>query len=72
MKRALILLAEALPSFGASVVLVAYDGLLVECEERQATAVKAIVERCLAQGLEHYLTSVPVVVKADIRRTWGG
>lgn len=71
-KRALVALAAELPTYDAQLVLVMYDSVLVECPEHNASKVKHLVKSRMEAALGHYLKTVPVVVQADIRRTWGG
>ncbi|MDF3069764.1 MAG: hypothetical protein K0R38_5365 [Polyangiaceae bacterium] len=71
-KRALTTLAAELPPYKAQLALVFYDALLVECPERHASKVKDLVGSHMEAALACYLKSVPVVVQADVRRTWGG
>lgn len=71
-KRAIVSLAAELPTYDADLVLVAYDSLLVECPEHYALKVKDLVQSHMGAALGHYLKNVPVVVQADVRRTWGG
>lgn len=71
-KQAMVSLSMVLPEHGAQMVIVAYDSLVVECPEGEADDVKALVQSHIEAGLRRYLRVVPVVVKADVRRTWGG
>jgi DNA polymerase-1 len=71
-KQAMVSLSMVLPEHGAQMVIVAYDSLVVECPEAEADDVKALVQSHMESGLRRYLRVVPVVVKADVRRTWGG
>lgn len=72
LKRALLHLARELPRYDGRLVLVLYDAVLVECPKGVAEEVRSLVESCLREGLEHFLRTVPVVVKTDVRRTWRG
>ena len=70
MKKAMVLLHEQLPRLGARLVLVVHDEVLVEAPIALAEEVRAVVESAMKTGMEKYVTSVPIVAKATIRRTW--
>jgi DNA polymerase-1 len=70
MKRAMVLLHPQLAAFGAFVILAVHDELVVEAPLEHAEAVKALVERAMREGMEEFITTIPIVVEADVRRTW--
>lgn len=72
MKQALILLYNH-PRFrrlGAKILLVIHDELLVEAPEAHADEVKAIVTRCMIDGMSTFVKAVPILVNADVRTSW--
>ena len=70
MKAALILLHRRLPALGARLVLCVHDEVLVEAPKDRAEEVKAVVESLMKEGMERFVTTVPIAVEADIRPTW--
>ncbi|MGA7742073.1 MAG: DNA polymerase, partial [Polyangia bacterium] len=70
MKAALVLLHRRLPPLGARLVLCVHDEVLVEAPVDRAEEVKAVVEKSMIEGMQRFVTSVPIVVEADIRPTW--
>jgi DNA polymerase-1 len=72
MKAALILLHQRLPPLGARLVLCIHDEVLVEAPTDRAEEVKAVVEKAMIEGMESFITAVPIVVEARICSSWGG
>ena len=70
MKAALVLLHRRLPPLGARLVLCVHDEVLVEAPVDRAEEIKAVVEKSMIEGMQRFVTSVPIVVQADIRPTW--
>jgi len=70
MKPALVLLHRRLPPLGARLVLCVHDEVLVEAPVDRAEEIKAVVEKSMIEGMQRFVTSVPIVVQADIRPTW--
>jgi DNA polymerase-1 len=70
MKAALVLLHRRLPPLGARLVLCVHDEVLVEAPKDRAEEVKVVVENSMKEGMERFVTAVPIVVEADIRPTW--
>ena len=70
MKAALVLLHRRLPPLGARLVLCVHDEVLVETPVEHAEAVKKVVEDSMIEGMKVFVTAVPIVVEASIRRTW--
>jgi len=71
MKAALILLHQRLPPLGARLVLCIHDEVLVEAPTDRAEEVKAVVEKAMIEGMESFITAVPIVVEARICSSWG-
>jgi DNA polymerase-1 len=71
MKRAMALLAPRLARHDAQIILAVHDELVVEAPEAAAEEVKAIVVAGMIEGMAVDVTSVPIVVEAEVRRTWG-
>jgi DNA polymerase-1 len=71
MKRAMALLAPRLAKLDARIILAVHDELLVEAPEAVAVKVEAIVVQGMIEGMAVDVTSVPIVVEAEVRRTWG-
>jgi DNA polymerase-1 len=70
LKAAMFLLAPRLAALGARVVLCVHDELLVEAPVDRAEEVEDVVKEGMQEGMETYVTSVPIVVEPDIRQTW--
>jgi len=70
MKAALVLLHRRLPALGARLILCVHDEVLVEAPKDRAEEVKVVVENSMKEGMERFVTAVPIVVEADIRPTW--
>jgi putative DNA primase/helicase len=70
LKAALVLLHQRLPPLGARLVLCVHDEVLVEAPKDRAEEVKVVVENSMKEGMERFVTAVPIVVEADIRPTW--
>ncbi len=72
-KRALIdidkELEERFPT--ANIVNVIHDEVIVECDEKDAEAVKEIVERCMVDAAKYYLKTVNIEAEAKIMDSWG-
>jgi DNA polymerase I-like protein with 3'-5' exonuclease and polymerase domains len=71
MKAALILLHQRLPPLGARLVLCIHDEVLVEAPTDRADEVKTVVEKAMIEGMESFITAVPIVVEARICSSWG-
>ncbi len=72
MKEALRLLRPELSLYGARLVLVIHDEVLVEVPLVHAEVVQAIVAEKMTEGMSTFVKSVPIEVDADIRATWAG
>jgi DNA polymerase-1 len=70
MKKALILLHQELPRFGAKLLLAVHDEVLIEAPAEAAEEVKAVVVSCMKKGMEAFVKSVPIEVEASVRTTW--
>ncbi len=70
MKAALVLLHPKLPRFGARIVLVVHDEVIVEAPEEHAEEVRALVCDAMIAGMQPYVPSVPIIAEPEIRRTW--
>jgi DNA polymerase-1 len=71
MKRAMALLGPRLARLDARIVLAVHDELVVEAPEEAAEEVKAVTERGMIEGMAVDVDGVPIVVEAEIRKTWG-
>lgn len=71
MKRAMSLLAPQLAKLDSRIVLAVHDELVVEAPEAVAEEVKATVVQGMVEGMAVDVSSVPIVVEAEVRRTWG-
>lgn len=69
-KRALALLHPRLREFGAEIVNVVHDELVVRTPSDVAEVVKPIVVNCMVEGMGEFVRRVPVVVEADTAETW--
>jgi len=70
MKQAILILHECLPRFGARVVNVVHDELVVETPDDCAREVQQIVDSSMKDGMATYLKKVPVVVDSAIAKSW--
>lgn len=55
----------------AHIVNVIHDEIIVECDEKDAEAVKEIVERCMVDAAKYYLKTVNIEAEAKIMDSWG-
>lgn len=72
MKAALILLHRRLHVLGARLILTIHDEVLVEAPEEQAEEVLEVVVASMVEGMARFVPEVPIVVEAEIKRTWAG
>jgi DNA polymerase-1 len=70
LKRAMVLLYSRLPAMGARMVLPVHDELLVEAPEETVVEVKSMVVAAMKEGMEEFVTSVPIEVASSVRATW--
>ncbi len=70
LKQAMILLRDRLRPLGARIVLCVHDEIVVEVPEHQAQQGLSLVEACMREGMAEFVKTVPIVVEAEIRRTW--
>jgi DNA polymerase-1 len=70
LKRIMILLHERLPDFGARLILTVHDEILAEAPAAVAEQVKSLVVSTMQEGMQEFVRTVPIAVKATIRRTW--
>ncbi|MGB7814537.1 MAG: DNA polymerase [Polyangia bacterium] len=70
LKLAMILLHERLPAFRARLILTVHDEVLVEAPADVAEQVKSVVVLAMKEGMREFVPTVPISVKATIRRTW--
>lgn len=69
-KRALALLHPRLARFGAEIVNVVHDEIVVRTPEHRADEVKALVIGAMVEGMQDFVTQVPVIVEAVVADTW--
>jgi DNA polymerase-1 len=53
-------------------VIFAHDEIVVEADATQANAAAAWLKQAMLDGMQPFLTKVPVEVDVRIGRTWGG
>jgi DNA polymerase-1 len=70
LKRAMVLLHERLPEYGARMILSVHDEVLVETPVDAAEQVKSVVEAAMKDGMQEFVKSVPIAVEVTVRRTW--
>jgi DNA polymerase-1 len=70
MKRAMIILCERLPAFGARLILTVHDEVIVEAPIDVAEQVKSAVVTAMTEGMQEFVKSVPIIVETNLRRTW--
>jgi DNA polymerase-1 len=70
MKAAIVLLHPRLARFGARIVLVVHDEVVVEVPDEHAEEVRLLVRECMIAGMQPYVPSVPIIVEPEVRRSW--
>jgi DNA polymerase-1 len=70
LKQAMVLLYEQLREYGARIVLCIHDELLVEAPADRAHEVRAVVVAAMREGMEEFVSSVPIEVEAKIQEAW--
>ncbi len=70
LKLAMVLLQPRLHRYKAQIVLCVHDELLVETPREHAVEVCEIVRATMVEGMQRFVTEVPIVVEADVRATW--
>lgn len=69
MKRAMVLLAQRLPS-GAQIISTVHDELIIETEASLAAQVKESLESTMREAMAALFPQVPIEVEANICRSW--
>lgn len=69
-KLALIRLHNSLPQYGARVVHMVHDEIVVEAPREHAAAVAACLRGNMIDGMKFFVKKVPIVVEVDVRETW--
>lgn len=72
MKYALVLLHRRLPALGGRLVLPIHDEVLAEVPEEKAEEGKELVVATMIEGMARYVLEIPIVVDAEIKRSWAG
>ncbi len=72
LKIAMCELSPDLKKYGARLLLCVHDQLLVEAPTESSALVRVLVERHMREAMECFTPDVPIVVKAEIKATWGG
>jgi len=70
LKLALAKMWESRDDVDAFPVLAIHDEVVVEAPTDKAEEAKAWLVRCMREAMEEYLKEVPVMVDAEVRRTW--
>jgi DNA polymerase-1 len=70
MKRALVQLAAALPSF-TRIISTVHDEIIVEAPEHEAEDVRRMVEAVMTEAMATLFPQVPVEVEAKVCTSWG-
>ena len=70
MKRALVMLAERLPT-EARLISTVHDEVLVEAPEVMAEQVRLIVENAMVEAMAELFPQVPIEVEAGVCEHWG-
>ena len=70
LKQALVLLWPHLKAYGARMVNLVHDEIVVESRKEDAQEMSKILEECMVKGMELYLKKVPVVVETKIASSW--
>jgi DNA polymerase I-like protein with 3'-5' exonuclease and polymerase domains len=69
-KRALVLIHDALKPFDARIVNCIHDEIVIEATESQAAEVAGLLERQMVAAAHEFISSVPVTVDALISDAW--
>ena len=71
-KRALADLSTKLDKTRAQIVACLHDEIIIEVDKKKAETAKQILVQVMVSSGQHYLTDVPVVVKAKVANSWAG
>jgi DNA polymerase-1 len=70
LKLALVKMLESRDDIDAFPVLAIHDEIIVEAPAEKAREAEEWLVRCMREAMEEYLKEVPVMVDAEVRRTW--
>ena len=70
LKLALVKMWESRDDIDAFPVLAIHDEIVVEAPAEKAREAEEWLVRCMREAMEEYLKEVPVMVDAEVRRTW--
>ena len=70
MKAALVILQRRLEELDAELVAVIHDEVIVQTPPALADKVRVIVEQAMIDGMQTFVSSVPIIAEALVSRSW--
>jgi DNA polymerase I-like protein with 3'-5' exonuclease and polymerase domains len=70
MKAALVVLKQRLEESDAELVAVIHDEVIVQTPPALADRVRGIVEQAMIDGMQTFVSSVPITAEAVVGRSW--
>ena len=70
MKAALVILQKRLEELDAELVAVIHDEVIVQTPPALADEVRGIVQQAMVDGMQTFVSSVPITAEAVVGRSW--
>ena len=70
MKAALVILQKRLEELDAELVAVIHDEVIVQTPPPFAYQVRGIVEQAMIDGMQTFVSSVPITAEAVVGKSW--
>ena len=70
MKAALVVLQRRLEGLDAELVAVIHDEVIVQTPSALADEVRGIVQQAMIDGMQTFVSSVPITAEAVVGRSW--
>ena len=70
MKVALVVLKQRLEGLDAALVAVIHDEVIVQAPPPFADRVRGIVEQAMIDGMQTFVSSVPITAEAVVGKSW--
>ena len=70
MKAALVVLKQRLEELEAELVAVIHDEVIVQTPPALADEVRVTVEQAMIDGMQTFVSSVPITTEAIVGRSW--
>jgi len=70
MKAALVVLKQRLERLDAELVAVIHDEVIVQTSSAVADQVRVIVEQAMIDGMQTFVSEVPITAEAVVGRSW--